>query len=59
MPLLKGANGVVFDSPAVIASGLVGGGHCEYVNADGSPSDVPVEAAEEADADKGAKQAKG
>jgi hypothetical protein len=31
MALVKGPNGQVIDVPDSIASGLVGGGHCEYV----------------------------
>jgi hypothetical protein len=49
MALVKGANGIVFDSVSSIASGLVGGGHAVYVDEAGEPSDVPVELVDEVD----------
>ena len=42
MALVKGANGVVFESPDSIASGLVGGNHAIYVDAEGNPVETPV-----------------
>ena len=56
MAYVKGPNGQVIDVLDAVASGLVGGGHAKYVNADGSPSDVPVEEAADS---KDAKTAKG
>jgi hypothetical protein len=42
MAWLKGENGVVFEAVDSIASGLVGGGHAEYVDA---PVETPAKGA--------------
>jgi hypothetical protein len=58
MALVKGENGEVFDAVDSIASGLVGGGHAVYVDADGNEVKEPVSADEpapDAPAGKGSK----
>lgn len=59
MALVKGANGVVFDAHDQVASGLVGGGHCVWVDAEGNPVDAPVSAPVEAEAAPAGKGSKG
>lgn len=58
MTLVKGPNGLEIDVPDVVASGLVGGGHAEYVidpNAEtetgGESGDESADAAGQTDGD--------
>jgi hypothetical protein len=59
MALVKGANGVVFDAHDQVASGLVGGGHAVWVDAEGNPVSGPVSAPAEAEAPAAGKGSKG
>lgn len=52
MALVKGPNGLEIDVPDVVASGLVGGGHAEYVidpNAESETADESSDGSGEGD----------